>query len=291
MRPRCRRLYIKSSIALAIALSVPGLPDFAHPGLDEQIAEVTSRLTATPRDAELYLRRAELHRAHRDWAAAQADYVRCRELKPALAIVDLAEGQMLLEAGRPAEARRRVDRFLERSPEHSEALAARARTRAITGDPLGAALDFTRALATGDREHRARIDYFHERARALLAAGAAHRERALAGVDEGLTDLGRPITLELLALEIETALARWDTALSRIDRLAAGAARRESWLLRRAEILELAGRPEPARAAFEATLRAVDELSESRRATRAVQELVAAARAGLTRLDPDKQGS
>ena len=58
--------------------------------------------------------------------------------------------------------------------------------------------------------------------------------------------LGEPVTLQLFAVDLEVQRERWDAALERIDRIAARSARQETWLLRRGEILEQAGRSEAA---------------------------------------------
>ena len=90
----------------------------AHPGIDEQIADVTARIAEDPKDAGLYLKRGELHRIHLDWAAAEADYLRARGLDPGLDAVDLGLGTLRLDAGKPAEALEALDRFLEQRPDH-----------------------------------------------------------------------------------------------------------------------------------------------------------------------------
>jgi hypothetical protein len=91
------------------------------------------------------------------------------------------------------------------------------------------------------------------RADALLAAGEP--EAALEALDEGLARLGPVVALASRAIEIERARGRADATLERLDRLAAFASRQETWLTRRAEILEEAGRPAEARAAWAAAPR------------------------------------
>ncbi len=93
-------------------------------------------------------------------------------------------------------------------------------------------------------------------ARALAAADRI--DETLATLDEGSRRLGSVVTLELAATELEVSRARYDAALTRMDRLAATAPRKEQWLLQRREILERAGRPAEAREAFAAALLAVE---------------------------------
>ncbi len=257
----------------------------AHPDLERQIADVTTRLELAPRDAELYLHRAELYRVHRDWPAAEADYARARRLQPRLAIVDFYLGRMKLEADRPKEAKKALDRFLSREPDHARARIARARALVKLGDPLAAVADYTRALAGFDEDQRPEPEVYLERARALAALGDAHADAALRGLDEGLARLGQPVTLQLYAIEIEVERGRHDAALERLQAIADSAERQESWLVRRAEILEGAGRVGEARDAYASALAAVAALPPNRRGNRAMRRLEQQARAALERLD------
>ena len=103
--------------------------------------------------------------------------------------------------------------------------------------------------------------------------------------DAGLERLGQPVTLQLYAIELELTRGRHDAALARLDRIAAQANRQETWLVRRGEILESAGRVEEARVAYSAALEAIKTLPASRRANRAVKTLQDEAEAALNRLD------
>src|SRR5437899_764248 len=88
-----------SRLPLCILL-LAGFPlsTLAHGDLHLQIEEVTKRIMQEPRNGELYLKRGELHRAHQDWDAAQADYDQASSLNPNLTVVDLGRGKMFLDA-------------------------------------------------------------------------------------------------------------------------------------------------------------------------------------------------
>src|ERR1051326_9230213 len=101
---------------------------FAHGDIHLQIEEITKRLAQEPRNADLYLRRGELHRVHQEWGAAQADYDQAISLNPSLAVVDLARGKMFLEANWLLSAKVALDRFLTAHTNHVDALITRART-------------------------------------------------------------------------------------------------------------------------------------------------------------------
>jgi predicted Zn-dependent protease len=242
-----------------------------------------------PEDATLYLRRGELHRIHREWDKAEADYLKAGELDSGLAAVDYCLGRMKLQAGLPAEAKPALERYLARRPNDPAGWVAQGRSLAKLGEHLAAAKAFTRALDNSDPGDQ-RPEYYLERAQALEAAGKKHYDEALQGLDEGLEQLGQPVVLQNLAIEIEIELGRYDNALARLESLSARSPRKESWLVRKAEILESAGRSELAREAYLQTLNAIADLPDSRQNNRAVEQLEARARTALQRLDePSEQ--
>lgn len=92
-----RRFVWLLSTAVCVALLFSFV--HAHEGLHEQIAGITAKIKRDPKNASLYLQRGELHRLHRDWSRAAADYDRAERLQPSLKIVDLGRGKMLFERG------------------------------------------------------------------------------------------------------------------------------------------------------------------------------------------------
>lgn len=249
----------------------------AHEGLHEQIVAVTAKIRRDPKNASLYLQRGELHRLHRDWSRAAADYDRAARLQPSLTIVDLARGKMLFESHRLQQAKSVLDRFLQQQPDHVEGFVTRARVLVKMRARIEAARDFTQALsltATPEPE------LYLERAQ-VLAQDERHIEEALRGLDEGIRRLGPLVTLQLLAIDLESRRKNYDGALARLDLIAAQSERKEMWLVRRAEILRNAGRIEEARAAFKAALLAIESLPPDRRQNRAVTALELRARSGL----------
>jgi tetratricopeptide (TPR) repeat protein len=249
----------------------------AHEGLHEQIVAVTAKIKRDPKNASLYLQRGELHRLHRDWRHAAADYDRAARLQPSLTIVDLARGKMLFESRRLQQAKFVLDRFLREQPNHVEGFITRARVLARMGARVQAAQDFTQALTLAPTPEP---ELYLERAQ-VLAEDERYIEDALRGLDEGIHRLGPLVTLQLLAIDLESRRKNYDAALSRMDLIAAQSERKEMWLVRRAEILRNAGRIEEARATFKAALFAIESLPPDRRQNRAVIALELRARSGL----------
>ena len=257
-------------------LFVPSLAQ-AHEGLHEQIAAITAKIKRDPKNASLYLQRGELHRLHRDWAKAAADYDRAERLQPGLKIVGLARGKMYFESGKVQRAKLTLDRFLREQPAHYEGLITRARVFAKLGARDDAAKDFTKALAISAEPEP---ELYLERAQ-VLAGDEQRVGEALRGLDEGIDKLGPLVTLQLAAIDLELRHKNYDAALNRVDLIAAQSPRKEAWLVRRGEILKLAGRDEEARASFNAALAAIASLPAAHRQSRAVTALELRARSAL----------
>lgn len=243
-------------------------PAFAHDGLHEQLREATKQILLDPTNGELYLKRGELFRLHREWTDALADYAKAQKLSPALVEVEFCRGRMWLEAEQYKSAQTALDRFLTLRPEHGEAWLCRARVRSKLQQPQPAAAAYQRAFALLSR---LTPDHYIERMNAQLAAGQL--DEALRGLEEGIARLGSLVTLQLPAIELEIKQRRWDAALTRLAKVAAQSPRQESYLWRRGEILQQAGRPEEAHAAFLAAQQALEQLPIRQRQTKAMQEL------------------
>lgn len=266
-----RHLRKKVIALVSIAICLVALSSFAraHEGLHEQIVAITAKIKRDPKNASLYLQRGELHRLHRDWARALADYDRAARLQPDLKIVDLARGKMFFESGRLQRAKFTLDRFLTRQPGHYEGLITRARVLAKLGARSDAVNDFTHALALSPMPEP---ELYLERAQ-VMAGDEQRVGEALAGLDEGIQKIGPLVTLQQAAIDLELRRRNYDGALSRLDLIAAQSARKEAWLVRRGEILKAAGREEEARAAFNAALVAIESLPAQLRQSRTVTAL------------------
>ena len=200
-----RGLLAAGALAVGLALAVPA---DAHPAIERQIADLTRRIAAQPRDAALHLKRGELHRAHADWNRAAADYLKAREIDPGLDAVDLCMGRMLLDAGRPTRALASLHRFLVGHPDHPLALTYRGRALALLSRNAEAAQAFTRAIEQYRPPATPEPDLFLERARALAATAPEHLDEAIGGLDEGIAALGPVPALELDAIDLEMRLER-----------------------------------------------------------------------------------
>lgn len=258
---------------------IMAVPLHAHGDMHERIEALTREISKHPDDAALYLRRGRLHQQHEEFAAAEADYVEADTRRADPAALQLARGQLQLAQGNDASACTHFDRFLEREPAHVEARLARAAARMHLKVFAGAVDDFNVALKVAPTPEP---EWFIDRSRALASIHPPRYEEALTGLDEGLARLGSGVvTLVLAAVDLEIKAGRIDQALARLDRAASAAARQESWVLRRGDVLAQAGRVTEAKQAYDHVLELIAALPPRQRRTRATTAMEERARQAL----------
>ncbi|HEX4951062.1 MAG TPA: tetratricopeptide repeat protein [Blastocatellia bacterium] len=248
------------------------LPAWAHGVTTEQIKRLTEQIKAAPDQADLYLRRGELHRQLSNAKAALEDFDTVQKLAPERIEIDVYRARLYLDAKMPEMAQFVLDRYLKLRPQHNEAILMRARANAQLGARTQAIQDYTTALS---RLANPQPELFLTRAQ--LQIEARLDDAALRGLDEGIAKLGALVTLQLLAVEIEVKRQRWDAALARLETVAAQSPRKENWLVQRAEILLSAQRPAAAQEALSAAHQAIAALPDHLRRTQAIVMLEAKA--------------
>ena len=254
------------------------LPSVAwgHGDVHERIVALSREISLHTNDATLYVQRGELYRVHRDWAQALADYDRAEQLNPTFARIEVCRGRVWIESDKPKAALAPLNRYLAGHTNDAEAFALRARAHAKLGAAREAAQDFDRAVTltpVGSPE------LYIEGAQALAAAGA--KEEAIRFLDRGIRRMGPLVTLQLAAIDLELALGRHPAAVARVDAVMAKLQRKESWLVRRARILNEAGKTVEARETYQAALQAIEKLPPAHRRTKATLELEATIRRAL----------
>ena len=264
-------------VACSLAMSAPAA---AHGDLHEQIAGMDRQIAAQPQNPALYLRRAEMHRIHREWDAADRDYARVLSLQSGPPEVQWLRARAWLESGKAARALPDLDRYLAHRPDHASARITRARALVALSRNAQAAADFTLAL---ERLPPADPDLYLELRDAQRAAGMAPSVQLLS-IERGISRLGTVPALDEAALDLEIRARQWEAALSRIDRQTASAVRKERLYLRRGLVLTLAGRNDQAAAAFRAALEEIDRLPPALRSPRATTLLEEQVRQELKKL-------
>ncbi len=262
---------------LALVCVVPGL---AHDDPHESIERITLQIEQDPYNAELYLRRGELHRQSSHFDAALADFDYVATLSPDDETIHFHRGRLLFEAGEFPEAWLALDRFLTSHPSHARGFMVRGRLLRKLGLPLEAAQDYARALSLTPNPTPV---MFVEHAQALAEAGGPWVEMAIQSLDDWNQKLGPLILLQSLAIDLEVEGQQYDAALVRIDQVLTEMSRKEKWLVRRGEVLEMAGRKEEARVAYRDALKTIEALPSRLRQVPASRELETHVRALLDR--------
>jgi tetratricopeptide (TPR) repeat protein len=278
----CLDRFVRTACSLATlaALMLAGVGTaYAHGDTHLQIALLDRQIAEHPREAALYAERSELHRIHQDWESASRDVEEAARLDPLWREADLARGRLLLEAGRPADALEPLNKYVRRNPQAAGGFLTRARTHAKLANGVAAAADYTKAFAL---QKAPTPDDFIARSSALLAAGPDHRAEALAGIEEGIARIGSIPTLELEAARIEEQLGRVDAALARLKRLEDRFERKDSWIMKRVELLERAGREREALQARADVLKTIEALPEWARNEPVTLKLYSECRAKLS---------
>ena len=245
------------------------ISSLSHGDLHQRLQAATREIELHPKDAALYLRRADLHRQHQEWSLAAADCERAAQLDPTLAGVELIRGRILFDQGKIPEARAALDKYISRENDDPEALVTRARVFARLNEGKAAAADYSRAIALAPEPQP---DYYLERAQALSLSGEPGL--ALRGLEEGIERLGPLLTLQQAALELEITSASYDAALTRLDTILLRVSRKEQWLAKRGDVLLKAGRPKDAEKAYREALQAVSLLPARLQQSPAVIDLV-----------------
>ena len=263
------RSYVKrlSGVLVLCGTLLPSLSAL-HDGLHEKIGRLNQEIQANSGDARLYLKRAELLRLHQDYEAALEDLSRIRELDPGVVETNLVAARIHRDRAHHAVALKWVDRFLEAVPKHAEGLLLRAELYVHIGSYPLAVPAFDQAIAAAATP---RPDLYLARARACARLGDP--ARAIAGIDDGLARLGSIVSLHLAAIELEVDTRQYDAALHRVHKIAEQFKRKESWLVKRGEILLLAGRDEEARNALQQAQTAIEQLQPRTRQSKQVQAL------------------
>lgn len=243
---------------------------FAHDGLHEQIVAVTKEIKKDPKNAALYLKRGELYRLHEEWKNAENDFNQAEKLNPNLAVVDLARGKLWFDTKQFSKAKNALEKFLSKNPDSFEAVVTFARVSAKLKQTENAVKYFTQAIALSPKDS---AEIYLERAETLVSANKI--DEALRGLDEGIEKFGGLVTLQTAAIDLEAKRKNYDAALARLDKLAAAMPRKESFLLRRGEILLLARRKCEARKSLLEAEANFNSLSSFRKNIRAVKEQIA----------------
>lgn len=264
--PRPGRLIATAALATVVCLRPPTA--LAHMGLDELEHEVGKEIARRPADPEAHLAAARVHEEKQNWDAALAELGVAADRGADPEVIGALRGRIFLAAGWPRMAKREFDRVLARRPEAYGVLFERGRAWAKLGTLDRAAGDMGRAIAGLTRPTPEQVIEHRD---VLLAAG--RRADAVRALDDGMVRVGRVASLQLAAVDLEVELRRFDDALRRLGELGSRSPHNPSWIARRGEILEKAGRASEARAEYAKALAVIDGRPAAARRTGALADL------------------
>jgi len=247
---------ISVGLVLVVALACLALGSAearAHPGLHHDIERMTVAIAADPYNVNLYVGRAHYYRLQGDFDASLSDLDLALELDGKSLDVALGRGLTLSAMGRDAEAEAALNSFVAGGGASVPAFAGRAEIRARAGRLDEAIADYTRAL-----EVQRDIDVYLTRGALQEAKGDL--AAAAAGYEDGLAQLGGAVTLRLALIRVETARGGYEPALQLIDKELREVPVKTEWYLRRAKVLEAAGRTEESRQALDLALTEADRV-------------------------------
>ena len=248
------------------SLSFVALSVSAHDGIHEQIIAITKELKKNPNNAILYLKRAELFRLHEEWDESEKDFDRAEKIDQDLAVVNLGRGKLWLDTKQFAKAETALTVFLAIEPESYEGVLTMARVLVNLKQSKRAVDYFTQAITIAPKDA---AEIYLERAE--VQSSASEFVQALAGIDEGIGILGNLVTLQSAAIDIELNRNNYDAALTRLDKLSNDMPQKESFFLRRGEILLTAGRKCEAKQSFSEAQHLFENLSRFRKNVRAIK--------------------
>ena len=231
-------------------------PLAGHGFVDAEIAEVTRRLEAKPGDVDLLLRRATLHRAHEDHAAAKADLLAVKEDSKRHAEAQLRLAGLEREQGDLTAADTVLARYFSMGGEAPAAYREKARLDAAQKRGEAAAEAWIKYLSLA---RQPTADEFIEAAEAMNAGGDTTAARST--VLKGLERYPSSIPLHREAASGELHMGRETAVEERFGGLRERYPTLRPRLFHEEGMLWLAGgQPKRARDCFERALASLDQL-------------------------------
>ena len=266
-------------IAMAGTIITGAAPVAAHGTFEERSEIVNEELSENPDDARLHLKRGDLLRQDERYQEALVEYEKARKLRSDLIEIELALGLLFADWKQPKRALHHLDHFLDHRPRHVHARIVRAECLEALDRIKEAAQEVHLAVSQSER---LTPDLILAEVRLLRMLGEF--EKAIDLLNLGHQRLGNVAVLDQAAVDVDIERGEIKSALGRLDLLAKTTPPRERWLVRKATLLEGAGRIDEARATWLAAKKAIDARPGHRRAVPALQTLSETIDTALERL-------
>lgn len=246
-----------------------------HGAAPDRLEAIASALRAEPDNPALLVEQADLLVEHGDHAVARRALDRADRLAPGRFPTDRVRARLFFEEGLLPESLACLDQAVAAHPDDTEARFLRARVLRATGELQKSLDDYLEACS---RTEFVAGDHAVEAADALAEAGKT--SEAVSVLTKAVSSQGRMPSLLTRLIDLEIARGRTNEALAWVDAMRERAPRPEPWMVRRAELLAAAGRPEEAERAWtelDAHLRRLPSLERGSPLLRPVTERVARA--------------
>jgi len=272
--PYFRISYFPFSLLVVTSLLFLSFPFVvaAHTDLTDRIDVLSHKIKHNPDSLKLYMERGKIYHLRGQYQKALKDFQLAEKLDPKNVEVRFEQGLVLLKLGRSKQALAMFNHVLKSDPMYQAALMNRARVFRSIGDYENAAIDYTRVLNGGIA---LKPEDYIEIANNYVEYGQSHYGQALLVLDLALNKLGVLVQLQSRAIDIDLLTKNYQSALQRIDILLTTMHRKEKWLVKKADILLLLGKPTEAQENYRMALLSIKKLPAARRNVKAIKNLEA----------------
>jgi len=282
MRDFQKKIYLYINIFACLIFSAYA---YAHGPIHESIIRVTKEIKANPDSAQLYLQRGQYYQVDDDFDKAFVDFTKARELAPHLQIIDLQFAKLFAVNNYPASGLIYINQYLTNQPENLNGLMSRAAIYTQLGQDSLAILDFEYAISKAENPVP---EFYLDISKAVLAADSTNFYDAIKWLQKGEETIGFNIVLRSHAIDLAVLQGDYNQAFIYIDEILEKMKRKEKWLIKKAEIYEIADRKKEAYATYNDALQSIKQLPRHTRGTRTVTELQAKATLKTIELDKHK---
>jgi len=266
-----------------LALAFCSATALAHGPGEERIEEISALLAEQGDQGFLYADRGRVYMDNQHWQEAMEDFNKAALLDPGYVEYDLDRARLAYSAGDYFRALDFINLYLLRHETATEALLIHARSYRELGQYRLAVISYEKALASRSiAGARASPEWYVEFAETLILTG--EKDRALQILQQGIERLGTIGVFQVMAVDLEVSLGRYDAALKRIDQLLNQSQRKDLWLARRADILFRAGRREEAEKSYRQAWAALQQLPQRLQNVPASKKLAADLEARISTL-------
>lgn len=249
----------------------------------ETIQIVSAEITRNPKDASLYLKRAELYRRHNNSKAALADLDCAERLGTPASELLVRRARIYANRNDFSTAHELYSQRIEDNPDDFEARVERAYIP--TTDARQRVQDLEYVM---QKNGSSSADIYLWTARANDHTNPENCEVAAKNLQEGINEHGSLVTLISLAVELCEDRGNPVRALEFIAQLSPALRQTAKWQIRAGDLHQVTGDPDKARKHYQSALMHINNLPQARQQSDAQQAFLQQARSRLKHLGVGK---